>query len=179
MTTKKTIKSIAGLCIALAMLMSFGRAEAGLFNNLPQVILLQPGKEVTRQFYLNDEFQLEGFHNYASFLWVAIPDTSTDPATDPGVLTITLSTPASSTPNFGTYISYSLLGGYYAAGAAIGPNLIYSSTFTTPQKAAKAITLNAQYGIRYTTARITEIEGVVVQPTPMTIVFSLAAKKSS
>jgi len=177
MKKRNLITTLAALCMALALLVSGAPARAGLLNNLPEVIILKPGIEATRQFYLNDEFDLNGFNNYQSFLFVALEDGSTTPAMQCGVLTITLST--SATISFGATIDYSLIGFSYPIGGALTPDLAFAVNFTTPQKATKAITFNSQYGFGFVSALIRKIDGVVTQPAPMTIVFSLAAKKAS
>ena len=175
MGSRKAIKFFTAVCVALALLVTGGSAQAGLFKGLPEVIVLKPGHDATRQFYLNDTFDLNGFDNYESYLFVAVADNSTSPATKPGVLTITLST--SATITFGAYIDYSLIGFSYPIGGKLAANSFYSLNFTTPQKATKAITLNSMYGFGFVAAFIKNIEGVVTQPTPFSIVFSLAAKK--
>ena len=175
MGNRKAIKLFTAVCVALALLVTGGSAQAGLFNGLPEVVVLKPGHDATRQFYLNDTFDLNGFDNYEAFLFVAVADNSTTPATKCGVLTITLST--SATITFGAYIDYSLIGFSYPIGGKLAANSFYSLNFTTPQKAVKAITLNSMYGFGFVTALIRNIEGVVTQPTPFSILFSLAAKK--
>jgi hypothetical protein len=175
MGNSKAVKIFAAVCVAVALLVAAGSAQAGGFNGLPEVIVLQPGHDQTRQFYLNDAFDLDGFNNYESYLFVAVGDNSTTPATKCGVLTVTLST--SATITFGSYIDYSLAGFSYPIGGKLTKNSFYSVSFTTPQKAAKAITLNSLYGFGFVAAYIKNIEGVVTQPTPFSIVFSLAAKK--
>jgi hypothetical protein len=175
MGKKHAVKIFTAVCVAVALLVTAGSAQAGVFKGLPEVIVLQPGHDQTRQFYLNDTFDLDGFNNYESYLFVAVGDNSTKPATKPGVLTITLST--SATITFGSYIDYSLLGFSYPIGGKLAANSFYSLNYTTPQKATKAITLNAMYGFGFVAAYMKNIEGVVTQPTPFTIVFSLAAKK--
>jgi hypothetical protein len=175
MKRRSLVTTLAALCTALALLVSGTPAQAGLFNNLPEVIILKPGIEATRQFYLNDEFELNGFGNAQSYLFFVIEDSTTTPATQCGVLTITLST--SATISFGATIDYSLAGFSYPIGGALTPDLVFAVNFTTPQKATKAITFNSQYGFGFVTALIQKIDGVVTQPVPMSIVFSLAAKK--
>ena len=174
MGNSKAVKFFAAVCVGLALLVAGGSAQAGL-NGLPEVIILTPGHDQTRQFYLNDEFDPHGFNNYASYLFVAVADNSTSPATKCGVLTVTLST--SATISFGATIDYSLIGFSYPIGGKLGLNSFYNVNFTTPQKATKAITLNSMYGFGFVTALIRDIKGVVTQPTPFSILFSLAAKK--
>ena len=175
MGKKQTVKIFTAVCVALALLVTATTAQAGLFNSLPEVIVLQPGHDQTRQFYLNDAFDLNGFDNYEPYLFVTVGDNSTKPATKCGVLTITLST--SATITFGAYIDYSLIGFSYPIGGKLALNSFYGLNVTTPQKAVKAITLNSMYGFGFVTALIRNIEGVVTQPTPFSILFSLAAKK--
>ena len=175
MGKKQAVKIFTAVCVALALLVAATTAQAGLFNSLPEVIVLQPGHDQTRQFYLNDACDLNGFDNYESYLFVALADNSTSPATKCGVLTITLST--SATITFGSDIDYSLIGFSYPIGGKLALNSFYGLNVTTPQKAVKAITLNSMYGFGFVTALIRNIEGVVTQPTPFSILFSLAAKK--
>jgi len=174
MGNRKAVTYFAAVYVGLALLLTAGSAQAGL-NGLPEVIVLTPGHDQTRQFYLNDEFDPHGLNNYASYVFVAIADNATSPATKCGVLTITLST--SATITFGAYIDYSLAGFSYPIGGKLAANLFYNVGFTTPQKATKAITLNSMYGFGYVAALIKDIEGVVTQPAPFSILFSLAAKK--
>ena len=177
MGSRKAVKFFTAVCavyVAVVLLIGAGTARAA--DGLPEVIILTPGHDLTRQFYLNDAFELNGFHNYETYFFIALPDNSTTaPATKPGVLTITLST--SATINFGAYINYSLSGFSYAIGGSLDIGNFYSVQFTTPQNATKAITLNQMYGFGFVAALINKIEGVVTQPVPCKIVFSLAAKK--
>lgn len=173
MGNRKAVKIFTAVCVALALLVAGGSAQAG-FNRLPEVIILKPGLEQTRQFYLNDEFDAYGLNNYGSYLFVAIGDNTTKC----GNLTLTLST--SATINFGSYIDYALIGFDYPIGGKFDKNfyknyIIYSN-FTTPQKAVKVITLNAAYGFGWVCALISNIEGVVTQPVPFSINFKLEAK---
>jgi hypothetical protein len=165
----KAVKFFTAVCVALALLVAAGTAQAG-FNGLPEVIMLKPGLEQTRQFYLNDEFDAYGLNNYGSYLFVAIGDNTTQC----GNLTITLST--SATISFGAYIDYSLIGFAYPVGGKFDKKFIINTNFTTPQKATKVITLNSVYGFGWVGALIRSIEGVVTQPTPFSINFKLEAK---
>ena len=169
MGNRQAVKLFTAACIALALLVAAGSAQAG-FNGLPEVIMLKPGLEQTRQFYLNDEFDAYGLNNYGSYLFVAIGDNTTKC----GNLTVTLST--SATITFGAYIDYSLIGFAYPIGEKFDKKFIISANFTTPQKATKVITLNSVYGFGWVSALIRNIEGVVTQPSPFSINFKLEPK---
>ena len=169
MGNRKAVKIFTAACVALALLIAAASAQAG-FNGLPEVIMLKPGLEQTRQFYLNDSFDASGLNNYESYLFVAIGDNTTQC----GNLTITLSTTA--TISFGAYMDYSLMGFAYPVGGKFDKKFIISANFTTPQKAVKVITLNAAYGFGWVCALIKNIEGVVTQPTPFSINFKLEPK---
>ena len=168
MEKRKAVKLLTAVCVALALLIGAGTARADESN----VIVMTPGNNVGRTFYLDDQDNSYNANNGALFLVLAAGGKI---ANIPGVLTITVSNSASTTT--GAILDYACAGAAYAYGAT-KPVFVTPLTASAANKITQTVTFNAQFGVAMVFVWITDVTpDLVVHPMPFSINFALAAKK--
>jgi len=168
---------VLALVMGLYMVTNLGAAYA-LNLQIPELVVMKIGDpDQTREFSIDNTFCLDQFGPSKTFIYIALGDNSTDdPATRCGKLTLTLATTAKR--DYSAEITFAIQGFAYGIG---GKASIINANGTTPSKASKVVTFNTLYGVAFITAVITNINGgeengQVELPAPFTIVFSLAKK---
>ena len=164
---KGSMKLFAVVCMALALCMAAGQAQAGS-SALNEVLTLSPGENTIREFVIYGELEGSKLGPIEAYLVIGTGDNTTKL----GDLTITVKPTATKT--FGSDLDFCLIGFAYPIG---GTPVFINVTSAAPLSLVKTVKMKATYGLVLVGTYIKNITGDVNLPVPFSITFNWAIAK--
>jgi hypothetical protein len=159
----KKVKVITTLALILTAFFTLARKEALAEGFIQELIIMSPGDEIERNFYIRDVFDIQRLGPAKNFIILTAGTAET--------LSIELSLDLEELElGFDDRVSFSLIGTGFSPEQ--GASFIFE-TGETPFSITKEIPVNADFGFAAVSTLITGYRGDVDMPIPCTLAFSL------